>query len=220
MQTRRQAAQAAALAAAAAQGAVVQPVANVPPPPPAPLQESFSWGSLSSLSTLTPSSSFASDTGTATTGPNGVNLGAISEGDEDEDADVDEVPNVYGTAFGVPRFVRLGPRALLTPTHSQSDRYPAEVFETPRKNHRPTEEEQRAARQVRDSELAKSGGLARLTRHGTLIYPDDSFAGPSDYKGGNLGSAFMSTRSIHREQTRTRLIDPSTGRFLDESDSD
>ncbi|KAJ6590672.1 hypothetical protein DFH09DRAFT_1307207 [Mycena vulgaris] len=177
MQTRAQA-QAAALAAAAAQAvASVQPVVvNVPPAPPpannatAPLQSADSWGS-----TLTPTSSFASDAGSTTSQSNGFNLPSISEGEEVEDDDFgnDEItPNFISRAsrFGVPHFAPAG-RSLQTPVHSQSNHYPPEVLRAPRKSGRfgnqPSEEVQRAAQLLRDSEVSR--GIGRLTRTGTLL---------------------------------------------------
>ncbi|KAJ7487809.1 hypothetical protein FB451DRAFT_727643 [Mycena latifolia] len=236
MQTRNQ-----AKAAAAAVVAVTQPVAIVQPaPPPATnatnnatgnssLRRQDSLGSLSSMSTLTPTSSFVSDTGTDTTQPNGLNLPTISEGDEDGDTNEDDIQTFLGTGLRLPPHVARGGRAMLTPIHSQSERYPAEVFETPRKHggkfpNKPTEQEERAARWVRDSELAASRGMARLTRNGTLLVPqpDDSFPGPSGHRGvGNLGSAFTSPSSSRVWKngippTKTRVVNPETGEFVDD----
>src|ERR1700761_9629711 len=125
MQTRQQARRAAALAASApaqpqqASGAPLPP----PPTPATPLDRTLSFGS--SLSSLTSTSSFKSDAP-----PHGLHTI-----DEEEDAnDAPRPAAVAARAFGEPRFVSRGDwRALQTPVHSQSNVYPPEVFETPRK---------------------------------------------------------------------------------------
>lgn len=214
MQTRAQAQS--ALLAAAAQ-AVVQPAA---PPAPLPnatnnLQRASSSGTWSSLSTLTPTSSFVSEAGTVVTHRNGSNLPSISETEAEDDFNNDAAtPGANFAAFGVPRFGNPGGRSLRTPVHSQSDRYPPEVFETPKKNARfpnkPTEYEQRVARWARDSELATRAGMAQLTRNGTLVVVRDD-SPESDHRGEGLASGF----TLGITPTKTRIIDPDTGEFRD-----
>jgi hypothetical protein len=234
MQTRRQAKQAAELAAAAQ--AVVQ--SSVPPPLPAH-NATHEWAPLfaSSLSELTPTSSFVSDAGTAE--PAERNQSTISEAEAEDEFDFEEGQShaaATARAFGVPQFFPRGGRSLRTPAQSQSSYYPPEVFETPRKNFRvPTEQERRAAQWARDSEIVKSGGLAQLTRNGTLLVPPESSLEPDHGRtGSGLGSAFTSpsssrvwkrttaapsknlTRQANRElqEAKTEEIDPETGVFL------
>ncbi|KAJ7039731.1 hypothetical protein C8F04DRAFT_1315922 [Mycena alexandri] len=190
MQTRRQAKQAAELVAAVQ--AVVQSTPH--PPPSIPRTTSGVWAPsfASSLSDLTPTSSFMSDAGTAEP----TNLHSIGEGDTEDDEGPSNRVATAARNFGVPQFPPRGGRSLRTPVHSQSNFYPAEVFETPRKNTRvPLEEQQRAARVARDSEIARSGGLAQLTRGGTLLVPPDDSETEQEGTGSGLGSAFASPGS-------------------------
>ncbi|KAJ7770448.1 hypothetical protein B0H16DRAFT_1515507 [Mycena metata] len=234
MQTRGQAKQAAELVAAVQ--AVVQSAQH--PPPSIPRTTSGVWAPsfASSLSDLTPTSSFTSDAGTAEP----TNLHSIAEGDtEDEDEGPSNRVATAARNFGVPQFAPRGGRSLRTPVHSQSNFYPAEVFERPQKNARvPLEEQQRAARVARDLEIARSGGLAQLTRGGTLIVPPDDSETEQGGTGSGLGSAFASPgsdrvwkrttataskaspsrRTSNRlQETKTRVVNPTTGIFEDES---
>ncbi|KAJ6571674.1 hypothetical protein B0H19DRAFT_1255620 [Mycena capillaripes] len=228
MQTRRQAKQAAELAAAAQ--AVVQSSAP-PPSSPHAHNSTLIWAPsfASSLSSLTPTSSFVSDAGTAQ--PNATNLSTIDEeeGEFQDDSNMDVTTRVTVHTFGVPLFVNHGDRSLKTPLSSQS-KYPREVFETPRKNfQRPTDAERRAAEWIRDSEIAKSGGLAQLTRNGTLLVSPEPPEEPEHGRTGyGLGSAFASPSSsrVWKRTTaspsrpsntgplrgaKTVVIDPETG---------
>ncbi|KAF7350389.1 hypothetical protein MVEN_01343700 [Mycena venus] len=224
MQTRRQAREAAELAAALQ--AVVQP----PPAPPTACHNNppvWAPSFASSLSELTPTSSFVSEAGS-----NG-SLSTIVEA-EREDDDHDEGYSVADLArsFGRPKFVnpRAG-RSLRTPVQSQSHIPDTDVLRTPRKNYRhvPTEEERRAAQHLRDSEIARSGGLAQLTRNGTLLVsPDPSEEPELERTGSGLGSAFSSpsSRVLKRataassrrrgliQGAKTEVIDPDTGIFV------
>ncbi|KAJ7767508.1 hypothetical protein DFH07DRAFT_808727 [Mycena maculata] len=214
IQTRRQAKLAAELQAAAQ--AVVQPA----PLASNSLQAASTFGSFSSLSTLTPTSSFVSDAGTV--GKNGGNLSTIAETDTEEDDEFSEqdVPDAP-PQFGAPQFAtRHGPRPMITPAQSQSDRFPAAVFETPKKNTRlpPSEREVRAAQWIRDSELASSKGMAQLTRNGTLLVLQDSSPDYVPRAESGLGSPFTSPASSAAPsltRSRTRGINPNTGEFLD-----
>ncbi|KAJ7857307.1 hypothetical protein B0H14DRAFT_696663 [Mycena olivaceomarginata] len=193
MQTRRQAREAAELAAAVQ--AIVQPVNNVAPSPPAHNNStSLVWAPsfASSLSDLTPTSSFVSDAGTV----RADSLDTVEEtDDESNDGGYASTIAAAAGAFGVPQ-TNTGKRSLRTPMQSQV--YPQEVLETPRKNWRPrpTEEEQRAAQLSRDSEIARSGGRAQLTQTGTLlVFPEPSPDPDQERTGAGLGSAFTSPSS-------------------------
>ncbi|KAJ7096678.1 hypothetical protein B0H15DRAFT_826030 [Mycena belliarum] len=200
MQTRLQAAKAKAAAAA--------PAAVQPAPPAA-----------------NTTNNTVSDAEPATIDANETNLSAIAE-EEDDDEERDPAPMVRITAFGVPQYTVRPGRALLTPVHSQSERFPPGVLDTPRKGKgvdrggrypKPTEEDEARARWVRDSELAAHRGMARLTRTGTLIIEqEDSFPGAAaDPDGHGLGSAFASPSSSQVRGMPTRVMDPATGTFLD-----
>ncbi|KAJ7182599.1 hypothetical protein C8R43DRAFT_1116229 [Mycena crocata] len=198
MQTRRQA----ALAAAAQ--AVVQPAAIVPPPLNPASNATNIWAPLfaCSLSDLTPASSFVSDAGTV---PDDAANRPSTEAETEDDLNDEGQSSAVATAarnFGVPQFVVNRGRSLETPVQSQSDRYPAEVFETPRKNSKlPTQRERRAAQWVRDSELAT--GLAQLTRNGTLLVPHDP-SPEAEHRGIGLRSAFASPSASPTQQRSTR----------------
>ncbi|KAJ7432886.1 hypothetical protein B0H11DRAFT_2259965 [Mycena galericulata] len=219
--TRRQARLAAELAAAAQAVAVVEPAA--PPSPSAAAATSNSlhtgstFGSFSSLSTLTPTSSFVSEAGTVVQNgvvQNGGGLASIAETDVEDEFDDED----FAT--------RHGDRPLITPAHSQSNRFPAEVFETPKKNLRlpPTRRDLLAARWMRDSELVASKGMAQLTRTGTLLVPQDSSPESIPRAGSDLGSPFTSpsssvaapnTRDTRIPREETRVINPDTGEFVE-----
>ncbi|KAF8189819.1 hypothetical protein K438DRAFT_1832146 [Mycena galopus ATCC 62051] len=192
----------------------------------------------SSLSELTPTSSFVSDAGTV---QSHESLSTIAETDPEDESNEEEYSNpiaAVARAFGVPVVNHRG-RSLRTPMQSQSNLYPPEVFETPRKNWKvaPTEADRRMAEILRDSELAK--GLAQLTRDGTLLVLPDSSEEP-DYDsegrtGSGLGSAFASSSRVWKRTTapsdraskrpsplkkrllqgaKTEVIDPDTGTFV------
>ncbi|KAJ6631056.1 hypothetical protein B0H10DRAFT_1980624 [Mycena sp. CBHHK59/15] len=212
MQTRAAAARAAAEALATAQAAA-QAAAPPPPPPinaPAnpPVSAQLSFGS--SLSTLTPTSSFgsfSSDCSIATTKPDDSQYPAVS-------ALLPLSPSHFGR--------------MQTPIQSQSRRYPSGVLDTPKKvcTNKPTYAECQAARLARDEELARSGGHAQLTRTGTILVAIDE-SSPSEFVQGQglgigLGSAF-STPSVSQtpqvkkpplEVEETWTIDPSTGQWV------
>ncbi|KAJ7048513.1 hypothetical protein C8F01DRAFT_1094798 [Mycena amicta] len=213
MQTRRQARQA-QLEADQAAATAAQAATSLPPTPPLTRDASpFS----STLSSLTPSSSFVSDAGPSQPQPNPNHLSTVNE----EPDDVNERPAaIIARAFGVPHFPARGNhRALTTPVHSLY--YPPEVFETPRKHAKPTDKELRTAEWARDVELAADERM-RLTRTGTLLVPNPEPLQPGQGLGIGLGSAFVSpgaqnrstavpSRALKRVQApKTRMVNPET----------
>ncbi|KAJ7152593.1 hypothetical protein C8R43DRAFT_474268 [Mycena crocata] len=216
----------------AAAAAAVQQAANASPPPPTntndTIQPAFSLGSLSSLSTLTPTSSFVSDAETVQAGGfsfechgafESTSDGRPTSDDEHTSEDKDIVAP-FTLHFNVPH------RSLRTPAHSHTDRYPADVFEAPKKK-LPTHAELRTAQWACSSAIA--AGHGKLTRTGTLV--------PTDYQeypetsGSGLLSAFgspslphvqpLTNEQLEREATprqnvrvRTRILNPRTGEYI------
>ncbi|KAJ7637182.1 hypothetical protein FB45DRAFT_865071 [Roridomyces roridus] len=199
-----------------------------------------SMSSLSSVSTLTPTNSF-SFSSSATPTPN---LDAIVEA-EDEEGEQDAEYHQDDTHVAPPLFPwRPTDRPMITPQPSLNPqhRYPAEVFQAPKKHVSPSERERLAAERARDSLLAGNSGLARLTEQGTLLLVDqpdleerESSLSPepsSDRgRGHGLGSPFVSQHAIpgplearataqaYRRQPAiesipTILVDPNTGKVL------
>lgn len=200
IQTRRQARLAEELRAAAQAVAVSHP-ATPPSATDTTNGDLQSYGSCSSLSTLTPTSSFSSESSnTEITTQDGGHLDAIAETDAERDAeddndmdeDEDNAPSAPET-FSAPRFpFRHRRQPLITPEPSLTHRYPSGVLETPRKRITPSEKERLAAERARDAELVASEGLAKLTQEGTLLVHESSSELDVHRTGRGLGSPFTS----------------------------
>ncbi|KAF7323922.1 hypothetical protein MKEN_00613700 [Mycena kentingensis (nom. inval.)] len=224
MQTRRQARQQAEAeqAAAALLAATTVPAstnANAREPSP------FS----STLSTLTPSSTFVSvslaDRERDREAP--PLLPEQSQSQSGGAAAAERPAALIARAFGVPHLPTPS-NALAWTTPSNTVYYPPEVFETPQKGkaaapaptgHRhtpPTESEIRTAEWARDVELAKDGRM-RLSSTGTLLVPgpdvdDVEPLEPGKGLGIGLGSAFTSPQQVRATAQSSRALRRATPR--------